>query len=92
MNTSSELSGKTPAAINWMLVVGLIVMLTSRFSAFQHLSWMLYAGSGLIVLAYIIRMYYDWKRGDQRALRNRLIWLLALIVIAVVATVFAGKE
>jgi phosphoglycerol transferase MdoB-like AlkP superfamily enzyme len=91
-NANTELSGKTPAFISWLQVIGLVVFLISRLSYFRHLDWLLYVGTALIIIALVLRIYFDRKHGRKKAFRERLILLiLALAILAGLIVFYLAK-
>lgn len=90
-NANTELSGRTPAIISWIQLIGLILIIASRVF-FPAIPWLLYAGFLLALAGYIIRMYYDWKQGNKKAFRRRLVFLIIAFVVGLLAGYLAGRS
>jgi hypothetical protein len=65
--------------------------LASRFF-YREVIWLVWLGFALMFSGYLYRMYADWKLGRKKALRNRLLFLLIAIGVALLVGYLAGKN
>jgi hypothetical protein len=88
---NSELSGKTPAFVSWIQLIGLVLIIASRVY-FTESRWLLYLGVFLAFAGYVVRMVFDWRQGNRKAFWRRLIFLLIAFIIGLFAGYFAEKS
>jgi thiol:disulfide interchange protein len=82
---NSELSNKKNAFIGWIEALGFILFIVSRIF-FREYEWLLFIAVGFILIAFFYRLYLDWKNGNTKRVKSRLIvFVLILIASAVLA-------
>ena len=90
-NTNTELSNKTAAAFSWLEFLGLVLLILSR-TAFKAQEWLFYAGAAVILSSYIYKLVRDWKRGNKKAVRSRLLILLVAIAAGAIVGYFKMRN
>lgn len=91
-NTDTELAGKTPAFVGWIQVIGALLFLSSLVSALKNYRWLSYTGAALILTGYLLKIYFDWKAGNRKAAKTRLIFLVAIIAVSLILGYFGGQR
>lgn len=82
---NSELSNKKNAFVGWVEALGFILFIVSRF-AFREEMWLLYAAVALILIGFFYRLYLDWKKGERKKVKNRLILFFSIMIISLLLT------
>ena len=90
-NTNTELSNKTAAAFSWIEFLGLVLLILSR-TAFKEQQWLFYLGALIILSSYVYKLIRDWKRGNKKAVRSRLLILTVAIAAGAIVGYFKVRN
>lgn len=90
-NTNTELSNKTAAAFSWLEFLGLVLLILSR-TALKTQEWLFYLGATIILSSYVYKLVRDWRRGNKKAVRSRLLILLVAIAAGALVGYFKMRN